>query len=121
MAKVCKHPGCNNPVFSKLYCAYHQYIIKKPVKIRPVSKKTAAHLKVYSGLRLEYLKEKSSCEAQLDGCTKVATEIHHKAGRGKNLNETSTWMSICRWCHDQIHTQMSITEAVRKGLRIKQN
>jgi hypothetical protein len=121
MAKICKHEGCNYPVFSKLHCLYHQYVVKKPVRIRPVSKATAQKLKTYSTLRREYLIVHNKCEAGLPGCDKRGTEIHHKAGREKYLLDNSTWMAVCRWCHDTIHTKMSLTEAIEKGLRIKRN
>ena len=37
-------------------------------------------------------------------CDNPATDIHHKARRGKNLNNTETWMAVCRPCHMKIET-----------------
>lgn len=36
-------------------------------------------------------------------CGEAATDIHHKARRGKNLNNTETWMPVCRLCHARLH------------------
>jgi hypothetical protein len=37
-------------------------------------------------------------------CNEPATDIHHKARRGKNLNNEETWMSVCRRCHMKIES-----------------
>ena len=40
-------------------------------------------------------------------CGGEATEVHHKMSgkdRSKYMNDTSTWMSVCRKCHrERIH------------------
>lgn len=41
-------------------------------------------------------------ECECRGCHKKAVDIHHKAKRGKHLLDTSTWMAVCRQCHDKI-------------------
>jgi hypothetical protein len=54
----------------------------------------------YSRVRKMYLLEKGYfCEI----CGKVASDIHHKSGRGKNLCAMNTFMAVCRPCHMQIH------------------
>lgn len=78
-------------------------IIKKAYKIKPVSEKRKAENKIYSALRKEYLTNFPYC--QYKGCGKVATDIHHKAKRGINLNNVHTWISVCRDCHNVIHDQ----------------
>lgn len=95
---------------------------EKPAKKKPIAKVSAKmkeSLKVYSKLRKEYLKENPNCEAGLDGCTGKSGEIHHMKGRGKNLNEVSTWKAVCRSCHHWI-TENS-EEAIKLGLSIKRN
>lgn len=74
----------------------------KPIK--KVSAKRAAQEREYKKLRKEYLKVHPICEAALPQCSKVATDIHHKAGRGKHLLNTDTWMASCRNCHTYIET-----------------
>lgn len=74
--------------------------LKRKSRLRPASKKRAAALKLYYELRREYLRLHPACEI----CTvKNSQDIHHKAGRGPNLNKTETWMALCRLCHDEIH------------------
>lgn len=83
----------------------------KRTPLRRVSKKHAAALKTYSKLRKEYLREHPGCEV----CTKnAATDIHHKEGRGPNLNRADTWLAVCRPCHHEIHTRPS--KARERGL-----
>ncbi len=42
---------------------------------------------------------KPNCEV----CGCPATDIHHKAKRGKNLYNMETFMATCRLCHNKIH------------------
>ncbi|KQS34004.1 hypothetical protein ASG33_08210 [Dyadobacter sp. Leaf189] len=119
MAKLCKHPGCRNPVFSKLYCLFHQYLANKIKPIKKVSDKQAARLKVYYSLTPVFLGENKFCQAKLPGCTGKSTDVHHRRGRGFYLLEIATWMAVCRKCHKVIHDEMSLAEAIKRGLRIK--
>ena len=68
--------------------------------MRPVSRKRSEALKAYYALRREYLRLHPACEI----CgVRAATDIHHKAGRGPNLNKTETWMALCREDHRRCH------------------
>lgn len=73
------------------------------MSIRKVSKKLAGDLRIYNILRKDYLLDHPTCEASISrGCTYRSTEIHHKRGRGKNLNNVDTFLACCRPCHDWI-------------------
>jgi hypothetical protein len=110
MPKRCKSKDCNNFVFSNGYCKFHQYLrLDKIVKPKPInkainkiSKKLRNLISEYTELRTEYLKQYPLCKANLDGCTKVSTDIHHMQGRGKFLLNILTWLSVCRNCHKWI-------------------
>lgn len=65
-----------------------------------VSDKHRKELKEYSKNRRDYFMLHPFCEV----CGEPATDIHHKARRGKNLNNTETWMSACRQCHIKIES-----------------
>jgi len=74
--------------------------------LRKVSTKRAAELKIYGPRRAAFLLNKPTCEI----ChIKKSHDVHHKAGRlaGNYLNE-STWLAVCRPCHDYIHTHPSL-------------
>lgn len=88
--------------------------VKKPIK--KVSAKRKAQDREYAKLKKQFMVVHPTCEAQLAQCTKVATDIHHKAGRGVNMLNTDTWLSVCRNCHTYIETHPS--EAKEKGLSI---
>jgi hypothetical protein len=69
--------------------------------IRRVSKKRGKALREYSRLRAKFLFEHPTCQV---GCCEVPSrDVHHKASRGKNLNNVATWMAVCRVHHDLIH------------------
>ncbi len=90
---------------------------KKP--IRHKSSKMNALDTVYSKLRTHYLQQYPLCQASLPGCTKQSTDIHHKKGRGKYHNDPTTWLSVCRSCHDWIETHP--IEAQELGFSIKRD
>lgn len=57
-------------------------------------------LSSYSKLRGNYLLQNPNCKARLKGCQLSATDIHHTEGRiGDKLNDSSTWIPVCRSCH----------------------
>jgi len=72
----------------------------KRTRLSPVSKKQQKRLRDYSAVRKDYLDEHPVCEACLQ---RPAEEIHHKEGRGSKTADPTTFMSICRRCHNWIH------------------
>ena len=87
--------------------------------MRHKSSKMTALDTVYRALRFVYLIKYPMCCASLPDCTKKSTDVHHKKGRGKYHNDPTTWLSVCRTCHDWIETHP--TEAIELGLSIKRN
>lgn len=85
------------------YCQSCWYNIEKPKSISPVSAKRRVEMDEYSKLRNVFLIAKPSCEAKLVGCTRVSSDVHHKAGRtGDNYLKVGTWAALCRSCHSYI-------------------
>jgi len=107
------------------YCQYCWNIIKfkkdpPPPKIQkqiPAKSKKRAKLdEIYSKLRKIYLTDHPMCEASMPGrCQANACDIHHKKGRGKWYLVVSTWMAVCRDCHQWIETHP--IEATEMGFR----
>ena len=56
----------------------------------------------YSKLRREFLTNYPMCQAALPRCTHKSSEVHHKKGRGIYHNDVTTWLSVCRNCHNWI-------------------
>ena len=83
------------------------------------SKKMAKKNRDYSKLRKVFLTDKPNCMASIPGCALRASEVHHKKGRGKHHNNTSTWLAVCRSCHEWIETHPE--QAIELGLTIKRN
>jgi hypothetical protein len=71
----------------------------------------------YSKLRREFLTNYPMCQAALPRCTHKSSEIHHKKGRGIYHNDVTTWLSVCRTCHNWI--ELNPTEAKELGFSIK--
>lgn len=109
-AKLKKCAGCDQMKHiwkshgKEKYCKECWYTIDKPKSISPVSKKRQVELDHYSKLRMVFLIAKPLCEAKLVGtCTGTSTDVHHKSGRiGDNYLNMSTWLSVCRNCHQWI-------------------
>lgn len=83
--------------------------LKRKTKLRQASPKRRKALSLYSSLRTAFLIANPVCQALfVNGvrqllCKVEAVDVHHKAGRGPNLNRVDTWMAVCRYCHNAIH------------------
>ena len=62
----------------------------------------SAQLTIYNKLRKTFLEKYPLCQASLHNCNLKSTDVHHKKGRGKYLNDPTTWLSVCRSCHNWI-------------------
>ena len=81
----------------------------KRTRLKPVSKKRAERLKIYSELRKEFLKGKI---CPVTG--KQATEVHHLKGRENDrLNDGEFWLAVSRDGHRYIHNNPK--ESMEKG------
>jgi hypothetical protein len=73
----------------------------KPLRARSV--KTAARDARYSRERVVFLAERPICEAGLDSCSWVATQVHHMAGRAPSVFfRQELWLPVCGGCHGWI-------------------
>jgi hypothetical protein len=119
-AKLKKCAGCNELKHiwkshgKEKYCQPCWYSIEKPKSISPVSKKRQVEMDEYSKKRLAFLALHTSCQGKLDSCKGIATDVHHKAGRGENHLKVSTWLPVCRSCHRWIEENPN--EAKELGL-----
>jgi len=93
-------------------CSYHYWlqkrkpIVKKPYKIKLVSKRRSKQNNEYTKARSTYLLAHPFCEARIPGCTFQAVEIHHKRGKIEGLLTDPKWfLSVCRSCHDVIEAK----------------
>jgi len=119
-AKLKQCAGCNQMKHiwkangKDKYCKECWYSIEKPKSIPPISKKMKETVDQYTKIRTAYLVVNPSCKARLVGCTSVATDVHHKAGRGENHLRIATWLPGCRTCHNWI--ELHPKEAKELGL-----
>lgn len=89
--------------------------------INKVSDKQSKINSAYKVLREQFLKDHPFCEMGFQLCTRIATDIHHKgigSNKRKYYNDTSTWVQLCRHCHDTAH-DLSAEEQYALGLRIR--
>tara|TARA_R110000868_G_scaffold404404_2_gene682541 strand:+ start:17 stop:454 length:438 start_codon:yes stop_codon:yes gene_type:complete len=90
---------------------------KKRTALSPRSSKQTKKDALYAILRKAYLKDHQMCEAHLNGCATYATDIHHKAGRGVYYLDSTTYMAVCRSCHQWIETHPK--EAKETGFSVE--
>lgn len=104
--KLCAECGDLSLIYKTVgrdrYCKPCAMFLFPPKPVNKVSKKKKQEDQEYSRLRNIYLESSPYCEAKLPGCAGVASEIHHKAGRGLSYLEISTWIGLCRSCHQWI-------------------
>lgn len=99
---------CDDGVLKPLVkglCGYH-YWGGKRVAVKKVSDKRREDNKVYSRLRIDFLTKRGLCEGKFSGCGYWSTDVHHLFSgkdRDKFFLDVSTWISVCRSCHDYIH------------------
>lgn len=107
--EYCAFPGCRQSIHRVGYCINHHKLygepeppkVKKPIK--KVSDKEQKRQNEYKKVRKEYLSQNLFCKAGFPGCTKLATDVHHMAGRlGDLLTDTENFLPVCRGCHSLI-------------------
>jgi len=75
-------------------------------KIPQVSSKRKKKDQEYLKLREKHLLVNNLCQVKVNGCSHGATDIHHtRSGSDRNTYYLvqSTWLAVCRNCHDFIH------------------
>lgn len=88
-----------------------------PKPIKQASKKRAKELRQYAPRKKKFLESHPMCEMQLTGCTGIATELHHKAGRsGKQLLKVEDFCGACHNCHTKAteHSRQAIVDGNSK-------
>lgn len=113
--RYCK--PCWHRIKDKVNSIKTKPVLKKNTKpIKKVSSKMSVQLTIYTKLRRVFLEKNPLCQASLHNCTLQSTDVHHKKGRGKYLNDPTTWLSVCRSCHMWIEehpvesTEMGFTD-----------
>ena len=85
-------------------------------RIKKKSKKLAINERIYSVLRKDFLLDHPTCECGQPGCTTIATQVHHKKGRGRWLNFVEFFLAVCYSCHEWI--ELHPKEAKAKGFSL---
>lgn len=91
---------------------------RKPLRKR--SKKMSAIYVERRRLVASILESRRICEAQWDErCTRISVDVHEILPRSQGGRiiggEPNEYLSVCRWCHDQIETHPK--EAHERGFR----
>jgi hypothetical protein len=87
-------------------------------RMKTATKKRARQNSKYTKVKKKFLQQNPTCQAQLEGCTGVATDLHHIGGRtGENLLKVEDFAALCRNCHDIIHKKMSAEQAKKIGMK----
>lgn len=92
-----------------------EYIEFNPDSLKPATKPRTEINKVstqqekinraYGILRGQFLSNHKYCAAQLDGCSNIATTVHHPGGRiGDKMLDDSKFVPLCVICHSYLET-----------------
>lgn len=125
---VCLFPTCKSHPQKNGYCIGHRIYASntekkeaKEEKPKPIAKRSEKMKENVKALKKEYplflaRPENKYCQLKMNGCTKVATVVHHTQGReGANLTDQSTWMPSCAHCN--IIVEEKDGEARDKGVK----
>lgn len=93
------------------------YLMKSRGGLKKVSRKKKEQDDIYYPLRDEFLKQNPTCQCCYQ---KDATDVHHKAGRGKFYLRVDTWLSACRPCHTRITDDRTWAESKGFSLTVAQ-
>lgn len=78
--------------------------LQRKKSLRAQSPKRAIEARKYTALRAAFFVEHPTCQAGYpEICKWRSSQVHHKCGRGRLLNEVEHWMAICLPCHNEIH------------------
>lgn len=139
----CKYPDCENWARRSDgdFCSHHERLERKesentkreaekrakmiekakkknqePRKLpNKVSPKREELNKEYFKLVEQFKKDNPNCNARINNyCTGKTDDPHHSRGRGVYLLDVSTWIPVCRSCHNYIEQHPS--DAMKRGL-----
>lgn len=97
---LCDNKKCPNFGKYDRYCNHSTLTIPEIKAIDKVSDSRKEDEKKYKKVRKQYLKDFPECEANLPGCKKKSSEIHHKRGRiGGLLYDVRYFLACCNSCH----------------------
>ena len=113
--KQCQDCGITVPNFwkrilGKGYCKNCANKHSKPKSLPKISKKKTLENQEYSLLRIEFLTKYPTCQAKLPECTIMSCDVHHMKGRGKYTLDVTTWLSVCRTCHNFIEMEPTMAK-----------
>lgn len=93
-------------------------IPKPPSRKRAKREEKNEKLERYRVMRANFLHARRYCEAKAVCRTErvddfgirkpvyaLATDIHHMRGRGRHFLDESTWLPVCRACHEFIESE----------------
>lgn len=110
--KLCDGCGKVRPIWKNIngerFCKYCAIAVStkksaKGVQAPRTSRKKQKQDSRYSEMRAAFLLSSQLCLAHLPGiCTTHATDVHHKRGRGQYYLDITTWLPVCRACHNWI-------------------
>lgn len=87
---------------------------KERSPINRVSDKQIIINRLYGVLRGQFLINHKYCAAKLEGCSHIATTVHHPGGRiGEKMLDDSKFVALCGNCHSYL--EIHPTEAKELG------
>lgn len=109
--------GKQKPVIGKrdkALCVNH-YQNRLRANSNPIEKKSDKRIdedKIYYAVRAVFLNDNKLCVANLVGCQRRATEVHHTKGHGIYYLDVETWIPLCENCHRWLESHPNAAKAL---------
>ena len=101
---------------SRFCYACDRKIAKAKKSVEPPNEKSEKQTvadKAYAIVAKAFKAANPVCQAQLQGCTKATSDVHHKLGRsGRMLLDEEHFLAVCRHCHSQIELKSDFAKAL---------
>lgn len=108
LRKPCAYPGCPELVeLGQRYCAKHQRQARRQEDERRGSARERGYTSQWEKVRSLKLRRNPLCEVcEREGRVRPAEMVHHAKPirQGGAALDMDNLMSVCRACHDRLHT-----------------
>lgn len=107
--RPCRYPGCPELIEGGGYCDKHKRQERKRHDDNRPGARQRGYDKRWEKVRAQYIAEHPLCErCEAKGLITPTAMVHHKIpiSQGGKVLDKSNLMSVCRRCHDVLHSQM---------------
>lgn len=123
--------GIDKPLIAGRCASFHYWQYRRSLKpdkalgkprtaIKQVSDKQAKLNALYSVAARKFKEDNPLCQVRFSVCTGQTEDVHHPYSgkdRASHFLDTTTYIAICRACHQHLHDGVSDAKARELGLK----